>query len=80
MPRAAPDDVAADAGLAWQPARLRAAPSQPSLSFRDRCCLALAKREALPAWIADKAWTSIAAAAEVKVKMIRSNGDGCPNR
>jgi ribonuclease VapC len=63
--------VAADAALAWEAGRLRIVTSQAGLSLGDRYCLAVAKRESLPAWTADKAWKSIAAAAGVKVTMIR---------
>jgi PIN domain nuclease of toxin-antitoxin system len=41
------------------------------LSFGDRVCLALAKREGLPAVTADSAWTRIADAVGVKVQLIR---------
>jgi ribonuclease VapC len=63
--------VPADAGLAWEAGHLRAVTSAAGLSLGDRYCLALAKREGLPAWTADKAWKSIAAAAKAKVTMIR---------
>jgi PIN domain nuclease of toxin-antitoxin system len=41
------------------------------LSLGDRFCLALALRDGLPAWTADKAWRTIADAAKVKVVLIR---------
>jgi ribonuclease VapC len=41
------------------------------LSFGDRACLALAKREGLPAVTADAAWTTIAEAVGVAVRLIR---------
>lgn len=63
--------VVADAALAWEAGRLRAVTSGAGLSLGDRYCLALAKREGIPAWTADKAWKSVAVAAGVKVTMIR---------
>lgn len=63
--------VPADAVLAWEAGRLRAVTSSAGLSLGDRYCLALAKREGLPAWTADKAWKAIAAAAGAKVTLIR---------
>jgi ribonuclease VapC len=41
------------------------------LSFGDRVCLALAKRDVLPAVTADTAWTAIADAVGVEVRLIR---------
>jgi len=63
--------VPADAGLAWEAGRLRADTAEAGLSLGDRFCLALAKREGLPAWTADKAWKTVAGAANVKVVLIR---------
>ena len=63
--------VPADAGLAWEAGRLRADTAEAGLSLGDRFCLALAKREGLPAWTADKAWKAVASAANVKVVLIR---------
>lgn len=63
--------VAADAGLAWEAGRLRAVTAEAGLSLGDRFCIALAKREGLPAWTGDKAWKAISAAASVKVVLIR---------
>lgn len=63
--------VAADTDLAWEAGRLRASTAGAGLSLGDRFCLALAKREKLPAWTADKAWKSVADAAGVKVTLIR---------
>ena len=63
--------VPADAGLAWEAGRLRAATAEAGLSLGDRFCLALAKRDGLPAWTADKAWKTVAAGANVKVVLIR---------
>lgn len=61
----------ADVGLAREAARLRRLTVEGGLSLGDRFCLALAKRDALPAWTADRKWKEIAAAAEVKVVVIR---------
>ena len=63
--------VPADAGLAWEAGRLRADTAEAWLSLGDRFCLALANREGLPAWTADKAWKAVASAANVKVVLIR---------
>jgi ribonuclease VapC len=74
-----PDDVAAamlrplpitlmdaDAELCWEAGRLRRATAKAGLSLGDRFCLALAKREELPAWTADRKWREIAEDAGVK--------------
>ena len=63
--------VPADAALAREAARLRRHTVEGGLSLGDRFCLALAKREGLPAWTSDRKWKEIAAAAEVKVVAIR---------
>lgn len=63
--------VSADTDLAWEAGRLRATTADAGLSLGDRFCLALAKREKLPAWTADKAWKTIADAVGVKVMLIR---------
>ena len=63
--------VPADAGLAREAARLRRHTVEGGLSLGDRFCLALAKRDGLPAWTADRQWKTIADAAEVKVVAIR---------
>jgi ribonuclease VapC len=41
------------------------------LSLGDRYCLALAKREGIPALTAERRWPDIAAAAGVTVDLIR---------
>jgi PIN domain nuclease of toxin-antitoxin system len=41
------------------------------LSLGDRYCLALAKREGVPALTAERRWPDIAAAADVTVNLIR---------
>ncbi|MEP9404361.1 PIN domain-containing protein [Sphingomonas silueang] len=61
--------VPADAALARDAARLSA--QAPSLSLGERFCLALAKRDVLPAWTADRAWKDVASATGVKVVTIR---------
>ena len=63
--------VAADAGLAWEAGRLRVDTAEAGLSLGDRFCLALARRDGLPAWTVDKAWKTIAGSANVKVVLIR---------
>ena len=63
--------VPADASLAWEAGRLRADTAEAGLSLGDRFCLALAKRDGLPAWTADKVWKTVAGAANVKVFLIR---------
>jgi ribonuclease VapC len=51
--------------------RLRGLTVEAGLSLGDRFCLALAKRDKLPAWTADKKWREIPDAAGVKVVAIR---------
>lgn len=63
--------VPADAALAREAARLRRHTVEGGLSLGDRFCLALAKRDGLPAWTSDRKWKEIATAAEVKVVAIR---------
>jgi PIN domain nuclease of toxin-antitoxin system len=63
--------VPADDGLAADAGMLRWPTLAAGLSLGDRFCLALAKRENLPAWTADKVWISVAAAIGVEVKLIR---------
>lgn len=63
--------VPADAALGWEAGRLRATTAEAGLSLGDRFCLALARRDGLPAWTADKQWRAIADAVEVKVILIR---------
>ncbi len=63
--------VPADKALAQIAGRLRATTADAGLSLGDRFCLALAKREGLPAWTSDQNWKKIADAAEVKVVTIR---------
>ena len=63
--------VAADQALAVIAGRLRAVTAQAGLSLGDRFCLALARRDNLPALTADKQWRNIANAAGATVSMIR---------
>lgn len=63
--------IDADHILAMAAGLLQPATDAAGLSLGDRFCLALAKREALPAWTADRAWARIADAVGVEVKIIR---------
>lgn len=63
--------VAADADLGREAGYLRAVTAPAGLSLGDRFCLALAKREGLPAWTADRQWRKIAATSGVKIVVIR---------
>jgi PIN domain nuclease of toxin-antitoxin system len=65
------DLVSVDKALAQFAGRLRGKMSIASLSLGDRSCLALAARDDLPAWTADKAWRTIAGDTSVKVVVIR---------
>jgi PIN domain nuclease of toxin-antitoxin system len=50
---------------------LRAATAEAGLSLGDRFCLALALREGLPAWTADRQWRTVAEAIGVEIVLIR---------
>ena len=63
--------VPADKALAQIAGRLRAATAEAGLSLGDRFCLALARRDGLPAWTSDQNWKKVADAVEVKVVAIR---------
>lgn len=63
--------VPADVGLAREAARLRCLTVEDGLSLGDRFCLALAKRDTLPVWTANRKWKEIAGLVEVKVVTIR---------
>ena len=65
------DIVPADEALAHIAGRLRAVTATAGLSLGDRFCLALAKRDGLPAVTADRQWRTIADEAGVKVTVIR---------
>jgi len=63
--------VPLDRGLAKLAGRFRALTADAGLSLGDRCCLALAARDGVPAWTADRAWRLIAEAVAVDVVVIR---------
>ncbi|WP_420606293.1 type II toxin-antitoxin system VapC family toxin [Novosphingopyxis sp.] len=63
--------VDADKSLGQMAGRLRAITAAAGLSLGDRFCLALARREGLPAWTADTAWKTIAESARVDVVLLR---------
>ncbi|WP_103729898.1 type II toxin-antitoxin system VapC family toxin [Novosphingobium sp. HII-3] len=63
--------VPVDKALAQIAGRLRAVTAEAGLSLGDRFCLALARRDGLPAWTSDLNWKKVAAAADVKVVAIR---------
>jgi len=50
---------------------LRAVTAEAGLSLGDRFCMALASRDRLPAWTADKQWRTISDAVGVQVVIIR---------
>jgi PIN domain nuclease of toxin-antitoxin system len=62
--------VPADKGLAQIAGRLRAVTADAGLSLGDRFCLALAERDGLPAWTADKVWKTVADTVGVEVVLI----------
>lgn len=63
--------VPADKGLGKMAGRLRGVTAQAGLSLGDRFCLALALRDGLPAWTADKAWKTVEKDIGVEVVTIR---------
>ena len=63
--------VEADEALATIAGHLRAVTADAGLSLGDRFCLALARRDGLPALTADKQWRTIADAVGVTVSVIR---------
>ena len=63
--------VSADKALAQIAGRLRAVTAEAALSLGDRFCLALARRDGLPAWTSDQNWKKVADAVEVKIVTIR---------
>lgn len=65
--RVAPIDTA----LSYDAGMLRPVTLKQGLSLGDRYCLALAKREGVPALTAERRWPEIAAAAAVRVELIR---------
>ncbi len=63
--------MGADTGLAEIAGNLRAITAKVGLSLGDRFCLALAKRDSLPAWTADLQWQLIADKIGVEIVVIR---------
>jgi ribonuclease VapC len=63
--------VPTDKALAQMAGRLRAVTAGHGLSLGDRFCLALAKRDGLPAWTSDQSWKALADAVKTKVVAIR---------
>lgn len=63
--------VPVDKDLAKVAGKLRSITAAAGLSLGDRFCLALAKRDEMPAWTADKIWKQIAGEAGAKVVVIR---------
>ena len=63
--------VEADADLASVAGRLRAVTAEAGLSLGDRFCLALALRDGLPAWTADRQWRTVSDAVGAKIVVIR---------
>lgn len=63
--------VDTDQGLATIAGHLRKATAKAGLSLGDRFCLALARRDGLPAITADKQWRTVAQAVGVTVTVIR---------
>lgn len=63
--------VPVDAALSYEAGMLRPLTVPGGLSLGDRYCLALARREGIPALTAERRWPAIAAAADVRVELIR---------
>lgn len=63
--------VEADVALARLAGGLRKVTAGAGLSLGDRFCLALAVRDRLPAWTADRQWSTIAEPAGAEVVVIR---------
>jgi PIN domain nuclease of toxin-antitoxin system len=63
--------VAANADLATLAGRLRATTAEAGLSLGDRFCIALAVREGLPAWTADRQWRAISGQVGAEIVLIR---------
>lgn len=61
----------ADEALAWEAGALRDATAQAGLSLGDRFCLALARREGVPAYTADRVWNDVADTTGIAIVMIR---------
>jgi PIN domain nuclease of toxin-antitoxin system len=63
--------VPVDAALSYETGMLRPLTLPGGLSLGDRYCLALARREGIPALTAERRWPDIAVAAGVMVNLIR---------
>jgi len=63
--------VEADAALARAAGGLREITADARLSLGDRFCLALAVRERLPAWTADRRWRAISGQIDAEIVLIR---------
>ena len=63
--------VPVDAALSYEAGMLRPLTLPGGLSLGDRYCLALAKREGVPALTAERRWPDIAAAADVAIDPVR---------
>jgi ribonuclease VapC len=63
--------VPVDAALSYEVGMLRPLTLPGKLSLGDRYCLALAKREGIPALTAERRWLDIAVAVDVAVDLIR---------
>lgn len=60
-----------DAALSYDAGLLRSITLEGGLSLGDRYCLALAKREGVPALTTERRWPDIAGAAGVTIELIR---------
>ena len=63
--------VPIDAGLSYDAGMLRPLTLKGGLSLGDRYCLALARRESIPAMTAERRWPDLASEAGVTVELIR---------
>jgi PIN domain nuclease of toxin-antitoxin system len=63
--------IDADLELAWMAGRLRKKTAAAGLSLGDRFCLALAARDRLPAWTADRQWRAISGQIDAEIVIIR---------
>ena len=63
--------VPVDATLSYEAGMLRRITLERGLSLGDRYCLALARREGVPALTAERRWPEIAEAAGARVEVIR---------
>ena len=63
--------IEADADLARRAGRLRAVTAEAGLSLGDRFCLALAQRDGLAAWTADRQWRAVSDAIGANIVIIR---------